>query len=146
MSFNDFNQSIIDEFRANGGRVGGRFEGAPMILVHHFGAKSGIERVSPLVYQALDDDRGFVVFGSKGGAPTDPRWVGNLLANPDTVVEVGTETIEVRARLAVGDERERLWSAQKALMPGFAEYEKTAAASSGREIPVVVLERRAATA
>jgi deazaflavin-dependent oxidoreductase (nitroreductase family) len=137
MDPNDFNASIIEEFRANGGKVGGRFQGAPMILVHHRGAKTGQERVSPLVYQAAGD--AFVVFGSKGGAPTHPQWYRNLVANPDTVVEVGTETIEVRARVAEGEERERIWSKQKELMPGFADYEKSA---QGREIPVVVLERR----
>jgi len=134
---NDFNQAIIDEFRANGGKVGGGFEGAPMILVHHAGAKTGTVRVSPLVYQARGDD--FVVFGSKGGSPTHPQWYLNLVANPETVVEVGTETIEVRARVADGTEREEIWSKQKAAMPGFADYEVKAA---GREIPVVILERR----
>jgi deazaflavin-dependent oxidoreductase (nitroreductase family) len=133
----DFNKSIIDEFRANGGKVGGPFEGAPMILVHHTGAKSGTERVAPLVYQARGDD--FVVFGSKAGAPTHPHWYLNLVANPDTVVEVGTETIKVRARVAEGAEREELWSKQKQQMPGFADYETKA---GDREIPVVILERR----
>jgi deazaflavin-dependent oxidoreductase (nitroreductase family) len=134
--FNDWNQKIIEEFRGNGGKVGGQFEGAPMILVHHRGAKTGTERVSPLVYQAHGD--AFVVFGSKGGAPTHPHWFLNLEANPETDVEVGTETIRVRARTAAGDEREEIWAKQKQLMRGFAEYEKTA---GGREIPVVVLER-----
>jgi deazaflavin-dependent oxidoreductase (nitroreductase family) len=137
VSFTDFNTKIIEEFRANGGKVGGGFDGAPMILVHHVGAKSGTERVSPLVYQALDD--GFVIFGSKGGAPSHPAWFHNLVANPDTVVEVGEETIPVRARVATGEERERIWSRQKELMPGFADYEVRAA---NREIPVVILERR----
>jgi len=136
----DFNQAIIDEFRANEGRVGGGFAGAPMILVHHRGAKTGTERVSPLVYQAVGD--AFAVFGSKGGAPSDPQWVANLMANPDTVVEVGTETIPVRARRLLGDERAPIWSRQKELMPGFAEYERKVAGTSGREIPVVLLERR----
>jgi deazaflavin-dependent oxidoreductase (nitroreductase family) len=134
---NDFNAKIIDEFRANAGKVGGPFEGAPMILVHHRGAKSGVERVAPLVYRA-DGDR-YVVFGSKGGAPTHPHWYRNLVANPDTVVEVGTETIPVRARVAEGDERERIWSKQKQAMPGFADYEAKIAGK--REIPVVILER-----
>jgi deazaflavin-dependent oxidoreductase (nitroreductase family) len=138
VTFTDFNQQIIDEFRTNEGAVGGRFAGAPMILVHHRGAKTGTERVAPLVYQAVGDGD-FAVFGSKGGAPTDPQWVGNLRANPETVVEVGAETIPVRARIASGEERERIWTRQKELMPGFAEYEKKAV---GREIPVVVLERR----
>jgi deazaflavin-dependent oxidoreductase (nitroreductase family) len=135
---NDFNQGIIEEFRANAGKVGGGFDGAPMILVHHTGAKTGTERVSPLVYQP-DGDR-FVIFGSKGGAPTHPHWYLNLKANPDTTVEVGTETIAVHAREATGEERDRLWTTQKELMPGFADYEK--AIAGAREIPVVVLERR----
>jgi deazaflavin-dependent oxidoreductase (nitroreductase family) len=136
----DFNQAIIDEFRANEGKVGGGFAGAPMILVHHKGAKSGTQRVSPLVYQGVGD--AFAVFGSRGGAPKDPAWVANLRANPDTVVEVGAETIKVRARILEGDEREPIWAKQKELMPGFAEYERKAAASSGRQIPVILLERR----
>lgn len=134
---NDFNQAIIEEFRANAGKVGGGFEGAPMVLVHHTGAKTGTERVAPLVYQRDGDS--YVVFGSKGGAPAHPQWYGNLVANPDTTIEVGTETIAVRARTAEGDERERIWTKQKQLMPGFAEYEKTA---GDREIPVIILEPR----
>lgn len=134
---NDWNKQIIEEFRANGGKVGGRFEGAPMILVHHTGAKSGTERVSPLVYQPLGDD--VAIFASKGGAPTNPDWFHNLVANPETVVEIGTETIPVVARVAEGEERERIWSKQKKVMPGFADYEQSA---GDREIPVVVLERR----
>ena len=134
---NDFNQAIIDEFRANAGKVGGGFEGAPMVLLHHTGAKSGVERVAPLVYRAEGDS--IVVFGSKGGAPSHPHWYLNLVANPDTTIEVGTETVKVRARVAEGDERERIWSAQKEAMPGFAEYEQKLAGA--REIPVVILER-----
>ena len=135
--FNDWNRQIIEEFRANAGKVGGRFEGAPMILVHHRGARTGTERVTPLVYLPYQD--AFVVFGSKAGAPTHPHWFLNLVANPETDVEVGSETVPVRARVAEGDEREQLWSKQMQLMPGFAEYEKTA---GGRQIPVVILERR----
>jgi deazaflavin-dependent oxidoreductase (nitroreductase family) len=134
---NDWNRQIIDDFRANDGKVGGRFEGAPMILVHHRGARTGAERVTPLVYLPYQDT--FVVFGSKAGAPTHPHWYLNLVANPETDVEVGSETIPVRARVAEGDEREQLWSKQKQLMPGFAEYEKT---TGDRQIPVVILERR----
>jgi deazaflavin-dependent oxidoreductase (nitroreductase family) len=133
----DWNQQIIEEFRANDGKVGGQFEGAPMILVHHRGARTGTERVTPLVYQPDGSD--YVVFGSKGGAPTHPHWYLNLVANPDTTVEVGADTVEVTARVAEGDERERLWTRQKELMPGFAEYEKTA---GDRQIPVVVLSPR----
>jgi deazaflavin-dependent oxidoreductase (nitroreductase family) len=134
----DFNTAIIDEFRANEGRVGGGFEGAPMVLLHHTGAKSGQERVSPVVYQDLGDGS-IAIFGSKGGAPTHPAWYLNLVANPDTTIEIGTETRPVRARVATGDERERIWTEQKRAMPGFAEYEKTA---GDREIPVIVLEPR----
>jgi deazaflavin-dependent oxidoreductase (nitroreductase family) len=135
---NDWNRQIIEEFRANDGKVGGRFAGAPMLLLHTTGAKSGAERVHPLVYQALDGDRQ-VVFASKGGAPTHPQWYRNLVANADVTIEVGSETVERRARVASGDERERIWTAQKEAMPGFAEYEKTA---GDREIPVVILEPR----
>ena len=134
---NDFNHGIIEEFRANDGRVGGRFEGAPMLLLHHTGAKSGTERVTPLVFQP-DGDR-WAIFGSKAGAPTHPHWYLNLLANPDTTIEVGADTVPVRATVAEGDERDRLWAKQKELMPGFADYEKTA---GEREIHVIVLERR----
>jgi len=130
----DFNQQIIDEFRANEGKVGGGFEGAPMLLLHHRGAKSGTERVNPVVYQA--DGANYVVFASKAGAPDNPAWYHNLMANPEATVEVGTDTISVRAREAVGDERERLWNRQKELMPGFADYEQ----KTTRRIPVIVLE------
>jgi len=132
----DWNRRIIEEFRANEGRVGGNFEGATMILIHHRGAKTGKERVNPLVYQKVDG--GYAVFASKGGAPTHPDWYHNLVANPETVVEVGTATIPVRARVARGEERERIWEQQTRLYPGFVEYEKTA----NREIPVVILEPR----
>jgi deazaflavin-dependent oxidoreductase (nitroreductase family) len=134
---NDFNGPIIEEFRANGGKVGGMFEGAPMVLVHHKGAKSGTERVNPLMYQDLGDGS-IAVFASKGGAPTNPDWYHNLVANPDTTVELGTEQYDVRARVADDDERRRIWDAQKDAFPQFAEYEKT---SQGRTIPVVILER-----
>jgi deazaflavin-dependent oxidoreductase (nitroreductase family) len=133
----DFNQQIIEEFRANGGKVGGMFEGAPMILLHHKGAKSGAERVNPLMYQDLGDGS-IAVFASKGGAPTNPDWYYNVVANPDTKIELGTEERNVRARVADEDERERIWGAQKTAFPQFAEYEQT---SAGRTIPVVILER-----
>ena len=131
----DWNKQIVDEFRANKGRVGGRFEGAPMLLLHHTGAKSGAVRVNPLVYQAVGD--AFVVFASKGGAPTNPDWYHNLVANPRASVEVGTERVEVVARVAEGEERESIWVRQKEAMPGFADYER----NTSRPIPVVILER-----
>jgi deazaflavin-dependent oxidoreductase (nitroreductase family) len=129
----DFNATIIEEFRANGGKVGGSFDGAPLLLLHTTGAKSGKERVNPVMYQPVADR--FAVFASKAGAPTNPAWYHNLLANPDTTIEVGTDTIAVTAREATGDERDRIWSKQKAEVAGFAEYE----AKTDRQIPVVVL-------
>jgi deazaflavin-dependent oxidoreductase (nitroreductase family) len=131
---NEWNNKIIEEFRDNKGVVGGPFEGTPILLLHHTGAKSGTERINPLAYQAVGDS--YAVFASKGGAPTNPDWYYNLLAHPDVTVEVGTETRRVRARVAEGDERERIWSAQKQSHAGFAEYEQKA----GRPIPVVVLD------
>ena len=130
----DWNRRIIEEFRANGGRVGGPFEGAPMILIHHRGARSGTERVSPLMYQPVDT--GYAIFASKAGAPTNPDWYHNLLANPEISAEVGTGTVRVRARVAHGEERGRIWDKQKRDYPNFAEYER----STSREIPVVILE------
>lgn len=134
---NDFNTKIIEEFRANAGVVGPPFEGAPMVLVHHTGAKTGTERVTPLVYQPVGDD--WAIFGSKAGAPDHPAWFHNLVANPDTQIEVGADTIPVTATVLEGARRDEIWEKQKELMPGFAEYEKTA---GGRTIPVVLLTRR----
>ena len=130
----DWNSKIIAEFRANGGRVGGQFEGAPLLLLHTTGAKTGAERVSPVMYRA-DGDR-LVVFASKAGAPTNPDWYHNLRANPHVTVEVGTGTRHVVARVAEGEERARLWEAHKSEWPGFADYER----KTDRQIPVVVLE------
>ena len=130
----DWNTAIIEEFRANGGKVGGNFEGAPMLLLHTTGAKSGQERVNPMVYRREGDD--YVVFASKAGADTNPDWYHNLVANPEVEAEIGTERVKLRARVAEGDERERIWTAQKEAMPGFAEYEQ----KTTRTIPVVVLE------
>ncbi|CAA9232780.1 MAG: AclJ [uncultured Actinomycetospora sp.] len=133
---NDWNQRIIDEFRTNGGRVGGNFEGAPLLLLHHLGRKSGTERVSPMMYQPVGDD--LAVFASKAGADTHPDWYRNLLAHPDVEVEVGTDKVAVRARDLPADEREPIWEKQKQDYPGFAGYESKTA----RTIPVVLLERR----
>jgi deazaflavin-dependent oxidoreductase (nitroreductase family) len=132
---NDRNRKIIEEFRANGGKVGGQFEGAPLLLLHHRGAKTGKVRVNPMMYQA-DGDR-LAVFASKGGAPTNPDWYRNLVAHPRATVEVGSDTFDVDARVAAGEERDRIWTLQKERYPGFADYE----AKTSREIPVVVLER-----
>lgn len=130
----DWNTQIIDEFRSNGGKVGGQFEGAPLLLLHSTGAKSGKQRVNPMMYLADGDD--FVVFATKAGTPTNPDWYHNIVAFPQASIEVGESTVNVVARVAEGDTRERLWSRQKELYPGFAEYE----AKTAREIPVMVLE------
>jgi deazaflavin-dependent oxidoreductase (nitroreductase family) len=133
----DFNTKIIEEFRAKGGKLGGQFEGAPMLLLHSKGAKSGIERVKPVMYRQVGDS--FAVFASKGGAPNNPDWYYNLVAHPETTVEVGSETIPVVAHVADDAERGPIWEAQKRDYPGFADYEKATA----RQIPVVILERAA---
>jgi deazaflavin-dependent oxidoreductase (nitroreductase family) len=136
---NDFNSHTIEEFRANGGRVGGPFEGAPMVLVHHTGRHSGTERVAPLVYLPGEDASVIHIFASKGGAPTHPDWYRNLVAAGTTTVEVGTETYPVRVEEVTGEERDSLFEAQVARMPGFGEYaEKTAGI---RVIPVLRLTR-----
>lgn len=132
----EWNRKNIEEFRASGGTVGGDLAGFPILLLHHTGAKSGTERVNPLVYQQVGDD--VAVFASKGGAPTNPDWFHNLVANPSTSIELGTETYPVTARVATGEERERIWEAQKKAFSNFADYE---ASAGGREIPVVVLEK-----
>jgi deazaflavin-dependent oxidoreductase (nitroreductase family) len=131
----DWNTKIIEEFRTTGGKVGGQFAGAPLLLLHSTGAKSGQDRVAPVMYLSEGDD--LVVFASKAGAETNPDWFHNLKANPETRVEVGAETVAVRARIAEGEERDRLFDRQKAAYPGFADYE----AGTDRIIPVVVLER-----
>ena len=130
----DWNDKIIEEFRANEGKVGGNFEGAPLLLLHTTGARTGQERVSPMMYQQVDG--GYAVFASKGGAPTNPDWYHNLVARPEVRAEIGTGTRQLVARVAQGEERERIWTAQKAAYPGFADYER----KTTREIPVVILE------
>lgn len=132
----DFNSKVIDEFRANGGKAGGMFEGADLLLLHHTGARSGQERISPLVYQPVGES--YAIFASKAGAPVHPGWYHNLVANPDTVVEVGTQSIKVKARVAEPAERDVLYERQKERAPQFADYEKKAA--DHRKIPVVVLD------
>jgi deazaflavin-dependent oxidoreductase (nitroreductase family) len=135
-----WNANIIEEFRKNEGRVGGGFTGATLLLLHTFGRLTGTERVNPLAY--LPDDGRWVVFGSKGGALTDPDWVRNLEANPDVTIEVGTDTIPVRATKILREEPERneLYTRQVARMPGFGDYEEKT--KGIRTIPVIVLERR----
>ncbi len=130
----DFNAQVIDEFRTNGGVVGGPFAGMPLLLLHHTGARSGTRRTTPLAY--LGDDDRYVIFASKAGTPTNPDWYHNLKAHPLTSIEVGPKTIEVTAEEASGEERERLFRAQVDRSPAFGEY---AAKTGGRVIPVVVL-------
>jgi deazaflavin-dependent oxidoreductase (nitroreductase family) len=133
---NDFNRKIIEEFRANGGKVGGMFEGANMVLMTTTGAKSGAQRVNPVVY--LPDGGRIVVIASNGGADNHPAWFHNLKANPDLTVEVGAEKYAATAEEIKGDERDELFARMAALMPGFAEYE----AKTERKIPVLGLSRK----
>lgn len=132
--WNDWNAAIIEEFRANEGRVGGRFEGGTLLLLHHKGARSGTERVSPLAYFP-DGDRKIIV-GSAGGAPKNPDWYHNLRAHPHTTVEVGTATVPVVATELTGDEYAAVWEKVTTAMPGFADYQK----QTTRRIPLVALQ------
>jgi deazaflavin-dependent oxidoreductase (nitroreductase family) len=131
----DFNQQLIEEFRANGGKVTGVFEHAPLLLLTTTGARSGEPRTSPVVYTRSGD--ALVVIASRGGSPQHPAWYHNLVANPSVTVEVPGETFAATARVAEGEEREWLWRAQADLMPTFDEYQT----KTDRVIPVVVLER-----
>ena len=135
----DFNTQVIDEFRSNDGQVGGMFAHLELLLLHHTGAKSGQERVTPLAFYKDGDD--YAIFASKAGAPTNPAWYHNLLAHPETRIEVGTDTIDVTATEATGAERDRIYNAQAERAPQFAEYEEK---TGGRIIPVIVLSPRAA--
>lgn len=132
-----WNRAIIEEFRTNGGRVGGIFEDTPLVLLTTTGAKSGKTRTTPLVY--LPDGDRIIVFASKGGSPTHPSWYHNLLANPRATVEVGTDQFEVTAVELEGEERDRLYSKHAEQHPQFAEYQAT----TSRTIPVIALERAA---
>jgi len=129
----DFNTRIIEEFRANAGRVGGPFEGSSLLLLHTDGARSGEHRVTPVVY--LKDDGRYVILASKAGAPSHPGWYHNLKAHPDLHVEVGDATIEVTAEELSGEERQRLYDTVVELMPQFAEYQ----ANTSRVIPIIAL-------
>ena len=130
-SYSDWNAGIIAEFRKNRGRVGGQFEGAPILLINHTGAHSGKSRTNPVMY--LKDGHRYLVFASKGGAPTNPDWYHNLLRHPDVKIEVGTDTIEVRAEELKGAERDRLYARQASLYPQFGEYQQ----KTKRVIPVI---------
>ncbi|CAM2937933.1 nitroreductase/quinone reductase family protein [Williamsia muralis] len=130
-----FNDEIIKEFRANHGKVGGNFEGAPLLLLHHKGIKSGKQYVTPLVY--LPKDGVSYIFASAAGADEDPQWYRNLLADPATEVEIGDDTVPVTVSEVTGADRDRIYAEQAGLMPGFADYEK----KTSRTIPVLELSR-----
>jgi deazaflavin-dependent oxidoreductase (nitroreductase family) len=133
--YDDWNKKIIDEFRSSGGQVGGQFAGAPLLLLTTTGAKTGQKRTTPVMY--LPQGEQLAVFASKAGAPTNPDWYHNLVANPRATVEVGTETFEVEAEVADNEERDRLYAIQAERFPGFQEYQE----KTTRRIPVVLLKR-----
>jgi deazaflavin-dependent oxidoreductase (nitroreductase family) len=136
----DWNATTIAEFRANGGRVGGIFEGAPMVLLHHCGRKTGREHVNPLMYLSHDTEPDIIyIFATKGGAPTNPDWYNNLTAAGDGTVERGTETYKVTVSELTGAERDRIYAEQARRYPGFAEYARQTAGI--RTIPVLELRR-----
>jgi deazaflavin-dependent oxidoreductase (nitroreductase family) len=131
----DYNRAIIEEFRANGGKVGGPFEGEPILLLTTTGAKSGQQRTTPVMY--LPDGERLVIFASRGGSPLNPAWYHNLLAHRSASVEVGTERFDVQATVTSGEERERLFRLQAERVPQFADYEH----KTTRQIPVIALQR-----
>ncbi|MFM9105079.1 MAG: nitroreductase family deazaflavin-dependent oxidoreductase [Chloroflexota bacterium] len=130
-----WNRQIIEEFRANGGKVGGPFEGAPIVLLHTTGAKSGLDRISPLVAH-VDGGRVYV-FASKAGAPTNPDWYNNLLADPNVTVEYGTETYPAKAVVLDPAARDEIYDIHAARFPNFREYQE----NTTRRIPVIELVR-----
>lgn len=131
----DWNNKIIEEFRQNEGRVGGPFQGAPLLLLTTTGAKSGQKRIAPLMYRQEGDDQ--IVFGSKQGAHTHPDWYYNLKADPSVSVEVGAEQFSARATEVTGEERDRIFAAQAEMFPQFTEYQD----ATKRIIPVIALRR-----
>ena len=132
---NDRNRTIVDEFRSNGGVVGGNFEGRPVLLLSTTGARTGLRRLNPLMY--LADGERWVVFASTGGRPKNPDWYHNLVAEPAVTIEVGTETITARAEVITGEERDRLYAQQAERYPQFAAYQER----TWRIIPVIALSR-----
>jgi deazaflavin-dependent oxidoreductase (nitroreductase family) len=133
----DYNAKIIGEFRANEGRVGGMWAEIPLLVLHHTGAQSGVSRVNPVAY--LPNDPGYLIWAANGGAPNNPNWYHNLKAQPNTRIEVGTETIDVVAEEAAGEERERLFTRATGHYPQLAET----ATKTHRVIPMIVLTPRA---
>jgi deazaflavin-dependent oxidoreductase (nitroreductase family) len=132
----DWNKAIIEEFRANKGKVGGNFAGTKLLLLHTKGAKSGVERINPVAY-FIDDNR-YVIIASKGGANTNPDWYHNLLANPDVSVEIGTEQFQATAAPTSEPERTRLYEKMESINPGFSAYKQ----KTSRVIPVITLTRK----
>jgi deazaflavin-dependent oxidoreductase (nitroreductase family) len=132
----DWNKAVIEEFRANKGKVGGQFEKTNLLLLHTKGAKSGLERINPVAY-FVDGNR-YIVIASKGGAENSPDWYRNLVANPEVSVEVGTEKFEAIASAAPEPERTRLYEKMESINPGFSEYKK----KTSRVIPVIILTRK----
>ena len=131
----DWNQQIIEEFRANGGKVGGQFAGASLLLLHTLGAKSNQERINPLAY--FKDNENYVILASKGGAPTNPDWYHNILAHPDVTLEIGTEQFKAHATVVEGQERDRIFADVTSKAPGFGAYQK----NTTRIIPIITLKR-----
>ncbi len=131
----DWNKNVVAEFHANDGAVGGPFQGRPLLLLHHTGARTGAKRVNPLMYQKVES--GYAIFASKGGADTNPDWFHNISSDPEVSIEVGGETLEVRARIAQGAERSEIWERQTREYPQFGDYERK---TKREEIPVIVLE------
>lgn len=134
-ALDDFNRGVVEEFRANGGKVGGPFEGGTLLLLHTTGAKSGKSRLSPLAYITIDDK--MLIIGSYAGAPRDPAWVHNLRANPRAHIEIGTEAYDVDVRELPDDERDATYPKLTEVAPVFADYQ----AKTDRAIPLFELTR-----
>ncbi len=130
----DWNAGVIAEFRNNHGKVGGYFNGAPLLILHNIGARSGHARLNPMMY--LKDGDRYLVFASKGGADTNPDWYYNVKAHPNVQIEVGDETINVRAEEIIGAERDKLYARQASIYPTFAEYQQ----KTKRIIPIISLQ------
>jgi deazaflavin-dependent oxidoreductase (nitroreductase family) len=131
----EWNRKMVEEFRANGGKPGGPFAGSPLLLLHTIGARTGQERINPLMYQDLMNGK-VAVFATANGAPTHPDWYFNLVVNPNVNAEIGIESRRFRAYTAFGEEREQVWSRQKQRFPSFADFDEM----TDRQIPVVILE------
>ena len=135
MDIQDFNKTIIEEFRANAGKVGGQFEGAPLLLLTTTGAKSGLARTNPLAY--IEDGERIVIIASYAGAPVSPPWYHNLIANPEVAVEVGEQNFNARAEVVGEPERTELYGRMESIMPAFTEYR----GKTNQTIPVIALRR-----